>query len=111
MSADNPCCDPVLQGYYVPTGHEVGPPEPVLIAADDVAPSQPFSQGHKRPPEVTAELIAALSKALIARPTWRLGQLLTIVGADRDLWSVWDETWVKDLDAELNDGQERPCGS
>lgn len=72
--------------------------------ADDVAPSQPFSQGHKRSPEVTAELVSALSKALYARPDWRLGQLLTIVAGGRDLWNVWDETWVKALDAELIDG-------
>lgn len=64
----------------------------------NVEPSQPFWQGHKRTPEVTAQLINALSKSLYENPEYRLGQLLSIVAGDRNVWNIWDETWITALD-------------
>jgi hypothetical protein len=57
-------------------------------------PANPFWDGYSRSPQMTAALIAALSEALYANPSMRLGQLLTIKGPHDDLWNIYDETWV-----------------
>lgn len=62
-----------------------------------IPPANPFWNGYTRSPETTAALIAALSKALYAEPTHRLGQLLTNLARGRDIWDVYDEDWIDSL--------------
>lgn len=57
-------------------------------------PATPFWQGYKRPPEMTAKLIAALSKALYEHDTMRLGQFLVNIAQGDDLFNLWDESWL-----------------
>lgn len=54
-------------------------------------------RGYTREPEVTEKLVAALRDALYANPEMRLGQLLINVTGREELWNVYDETFIHQL--------------
>lgn len=56
-----------------------------------------FMKGYTRTPEMTEKLIAALSFALRANPTLRMGQLITnaVNGQYYDIFNKYDENWIK----------------
>ena len=62
-----------------------------------VPPATPFWHGYKRPPQMTADLIAALSAVLYAHPEQRLGQIITNVAHQDDPFTVYDENLLARL--------------
>lgn len=61
----------------------------------EVTPADAFWQGYKRPPQMSADLVAALSTALYAQPEQRLGQLLRNLTCDDDLFLIYDEDLLR----------------
>lgn len=76
--------------------------ERVFVSGERVPPATPFWEGYKRPPQMTADLIAALSEVLYARPEQRVGQLLANLTSDGDLFTIYDEGLLAAL-RELTD--------
>ena len=62
-----------------------------------VAPATPFWQGYKRPPQMTADLIATLSELLYAHPEQRFGQVIDNACHRADLFNIYDENLLARL--------------
>lgn len=62
-------------------------------------PATPFWEGYVRSPEIEAQLIDAVARAIKAQPTMRLGQLMiNLLGRDPSLmWNVYDEDTIRML--------------
>jgi hypothetical protein len=66
-------------------------------------------KGYERTPEMTEKLIEAISCALRANPSLRLGQLIWHKGTNQgegtcDIPDIYDEKWIKKLQPkEQND--------
>ncbi len=56
-----------------------------------------FMEGYKRAPQTTSALVGAITHALYAAPTMRLGQLLINAMGEDDLFSIYDEELVDRL--------------
>lgn len=54
-----------------------------------------FWDGYNRNPEITDQLISAISNALRAHPNQRLGQLLSNISHHAVLWEIYDEEWIE----------------